>query len=148
MADEGNGWWKYTVKGAGCGNIIFNNNSAPQTADLLNVCGEKWYNNGFVNAPLARQINSPSILPLKKSYKVYPNPVSNEMVVPIELSKPLPVTIAVFDIDGRVVYKSQARVLQAGTQNIIIERGGISKGTYVVEVTIGDTKQRNTVLFE
>nr|MCU0388760.1 starch-binding protein [Chitinophagaceae bacterium] len=49
MADEGNGWFVYTISGAKCANIIFNNNSSPQTADLMNICGEQWFDNGWLS---------------------------------------------------------------------------------------------------
>ncbi|MFN4006181.1 MAG: starch-binding protein [Chitinophagaceae bacterium] len=49
MTSEGNGWFLYTVTGANCANIIFNNNSAPQTPDLLDVCGEQWYDAGWLS---------------------------------------------------------------------------------------------------
>ncbi len=49
MTDEGNGWWVHTIAGAKCANIIFNNNSSPQTADLTNICGEQWFDNGWLS---------------------------------------------------------------------------------------------------
>lgn len=53
MTDEGNGWYVFTISGAKCANIIFNNNSAPQTADLLNICGEQWFDNGWLSQLVA-----------------------------------------------------------------------------------------------
>lgn len=49
MTDEGNGWFIYAINGAKCANIIFNNNSAPQTADQVNICGEQWFDNGWLS---------------------------------------------------------------------------------------------------
>ncbi len=49
MANEGNGWWLYEIPAAQCANIIFSNNGNPQTQDLLNVCGEAWYDNGWIS---------------------------------------------------------------------------------------------------
>lgn len=49
MTDEGNGWFVFTINGAKCANIIFNNNSTPQTADLVNICGEQWFDNGWLS---------------------------------------------------------------------------------------------------
>ncbi|MFY7899196.1 MAG: starch-binding protein, partial [Chitinophagaceae bacterium] len=49
MTNEGNGWFVYTVTGANCSNIIFNNAGSPQTPDLLDVCGEQWYDGGWLS---------------------------------------------------------------------------------------------------
>lgn len=49
MVNEGAGWWSYEIPAAQCGNLIFNNNGNPQTQDLLNVCGEAWYDNGWIS---------------------------------------------------------------------------------------------------
>ncbi len=52
MQDEGNGWYVLTVAGASCANVVLNNTSTPQTSDLLNVCGEQWYDNGWLSQVL------------------------------------------------------------------------------------------------
>lgn len=58
MIAEGNGWYKYTIVGANCSNIVFNNNSSPQTPDQLNICNEAWYDGtipAWVSNPLSLQ---------------------------------------------------------------------------------------------
>ncbi|MFM7710175.1 MAG: starch-binding protein [Ferruginibacter sp.] len=49
MTSEGNNWWLYEIPTAQCANLVLNNNASPQTADLLNVCGEVWYDNGWIS---------------------------------------------------------------------------------------------------
>lgn len=73
MISEGNGWWKYTLNGANCANLIFNNNGSPQTADLYR-CGDGWYDNGWTTGITA----AASISNTKTGFTVYPNPVKNE----------------------------------------------------------------------
>jgi glycosidase len=51
MTSEGNGWYKTQIQGD-CANVIFSCNGANQTPDLVNVCGEKWYDNGWVSQPI------------------------------------------------------------------------------------------------
>jgi len=148
MADEGNGWWRYTVKGATCGNIIFNNNSAPQTADLLNVCGEKWYDNGFVNPPAARPAPAPATLQVNEKFAIYPNPVSKQIIVRLGITKPTRVSTVLYDLAGRIIYKIPASIFQPGNQQLIIQRKNISNGTYVIETNIGDVVERRTLLFQ
>ena len=86
MISEGNGWWKYTITGASCANIVVNNNTSPQTADLLNVCGEKWYDNGFVNQPAARPYRANT--QIQEKLMVYPNPVSKQLVIAFGITTP------------------------------------------------------------
>ena len=42
MISEGNGWYKYTLAGDTCTNLIFDNNASPQSANLSH-CGDGWY---------------------------------------------------------------------------------------------------------
>ena len=54
MINENNGWYKYTLAGDTCTSLIFNNNSAPQTANLSH-CGDGWYDGtipAWVSNPL------------------------------------------------------------------------------------------------
>ena len=46
MNDDGNGWYSYTIPCANCGNIIFSDNGANQTADLSR-CNEGWYDGSW-----------------------------------------------------------------------------------------------------
>jgi len=45
--NDGDGWYDYTLE-AECTNVIFSCNGANKTIDLLNVCGDAWYNNGWI----------------------------------------------------------------------------------------------------
>ncbi|GAA4823979.1 starch-binding protein [Algivirga pacifica] len=46
---DGDGWVEFTIDGT-CTNVIFSCDGNNQTADL-SVCGEGWYDNGWVSAP-------------------------------------------------------------------------------------------------
>lgn len=61
MTSEGNGWYKYTIVGANSGNVIFNNNSAPQTSDLTRS-SEGWYKDGiwYNSNPDSSDITAPT----------------------------------------------------------------------------------------
>ncbi|WNJ20264.1 glucan 1,4-alpha-maltotetraohydrolase domain-containing protein [Pontibacter sp. G13] len=48
--NDGDGWYDFYISDADCANLIFSNNGASQTADL-NLCGDGWYDNGWVPAP-------------------------------------------------------------------------------------------------
>jgi glycosidase/PKD repeat protein len=146
MTDEGNGWWGYTIKGAGCGNIIFNNNASPQTADLLNVCGEKWYDNGFVNAPVARR--PAATTSTDPSIRVYPNPAFSVAYIDLSLSTSGRFSAVLYDASGKVARRIGQRRLPAGSQRIELKREGLARGMYVLETTVNETTVRNTLYFE
>ncbi len=75
MISEGNNWWKYESATAQCANVIFNNNSSPQSPDLLNVCGEVWYDNGWVSS-----LRTSGTVPLKLiSFTGFQKQFSNEL---------------------------------------------------------------------
>jgi hypothetical protein len=46
MKDDGNGWYSYTIVGAECANIVFNNNNQGKQTGDLKRCGEGWYADG------------------------------------------------------------------------------------------------------
>ncbi len=149
MVTENNGWWKYTITGASCANIVVNNNTAPQTADLLNVCGEKWYDNGFVSQPAARPAHaSVPAEQVNEKLIVYPNPVLKELVIAFGITRPSKIAIVLYDITGRIVYKTAEQIAQPGNQKIFIQRNKIAKGTYVLETRMGDNIERRSVMFE
>lgn len=148
MISENNGWWKYTIAAAGCADIVVNNNTSPQTGDLLNVCGEKWYDNGFISQPVARPAHAPVAEIVNVKFIVYPNPVSKEVVIAFGITKPAKTFAVLYDIAGRIIYKSSEQLLQPGNQKLFIQRNNISKGTYVLETRIGDTIERRTLLFQ
>lgn len=144
MTDEGNGWWKYIIKGASCGNVIFNNSNSPQTADLLNVCGEKWYDNGWVSAPVARMKN-PS-LPFT-GIRVYPNPASDECTVQVKLLQSATVQVKLLDGTGRVVSSTNSKVLQPGIRRITMARNQLAAGNYLLELQVGQQRYFERVVF-
>lgn len=64
MVAEGGGWYKYTIVGATCSDIVFNNNSSPQTPDQYHICNEAWYDGtipAWVTNPLPVNIMNYSV---------------------------------------------------------------------------------------
>ncbi|GJM61872.1 starch-binding protein [Persicobacter diffluens] len=79
MNDEGNGWWSYTLEAVECANVIFNDNGGAQTEDLVNVCEESWYDNGWVSAP-----NNREFVRLQPEVFAYPNPFRDELQLHVQ----------------------------------------------------------------
>lgn len=135
MVSEGNGWWKYTLNGANCANIIFNNNTSPQTADLYR-CGDGWYDNGWTtfSAVSARSIAAPT-------FRVYPNPAKDYVQVQIPLSyNSNPIEISVYDVVGKQLIKMQTN---AAVQKVFV--GKLAAGVYTISISSSNRNLYNGV---
>ncbi len=136
MVDEGNGWWKYTLVGVNCTNLLFNNNTAPQTGDLYK-CGDCWYDGGWVNAPTSVNEN---LLPAG-AFTVYPNPAqtiigfkNHQLVGGIY-------TLRLTDITGRVHTQLLIRLEKDQTHWLSRSRLQVGSGTFIVNLI--DSKGTN-----
>jgi glycosidase len=96
MTSEGNGWWKHTLVGANCANLIFNNSGSPRTPDLYN-CGDGWYDNGWSGSSPVIVSKQP-----KNILTVFPNPVSQVLHIKCS-NKTDKYSAVVYDIRGAVV---------------------------------------------
>lgn len=75
--------------------------------------------------------------------RVYPNPVSEGETLVMELSQALSpaAMLSVYDVSGRMIHRLQASDLQSmdGRTYSLSLPGGVSSGTYVLEVIVGST---------
>jgi hypothetical protein len=72
--------------------------------------------------------------------KVYPNPMKFEGTIEFETSFNGSVDLAVYDINGRIVYSKQERVV-SGSNNININTSRLQTGTYYATLTSGESRQ-------
>lgn len=120
MTDAGNGWFTFTIAGANCANIIFNNNSSPQTADLLNICGELWYDNGWLS-PIVADANLPVRL---LSFKANPMAQAVELLWQVEAEQDLEhyeVQRSTNGIQYTTIYTEKARNLPFRSQYRVMD---------------------------
>ena len=62
----------------------------------------------------------------------YPNPFSSSTTLRFDLPEPAEVTVAVFDLTGRVVGTERPQVLASGTElTVRVDASGLASGTYV-----------------
>ncbi len=121
MTSEGNGWYQYVLPNASCANVIFNNNGNNQTADLYR-CGEGWYENGqwFDNMPGARVENEANsgvdFEPM--DFSLYPNPSSGSGKFEFSLSQDQEVSLAIYDLNGKLVKTLSNRLWSTGTHQL------------------------------
>lgn len=129
MISEGNGWWKYTLNGANCANLIFNNNASPQTADLYR-CGDGWYDNGWTTAASAlvtKNFNT-------QLFSIFPNPAKNYTILSAGNINEGIYSISLQNISGKTVYTN--RLFLSKDQNIkIVLPQNISAGIYMMKMT-------------
>jgi PKD repeat protein len=147
MTPEITDWYGYTIVGASTANVIFNNNSSPQTADLTNVSGEVWYDNGWVPKPagFGRMAVSETIDPKPETrFDLFPNPVRDQLTVRLENNEPnRSYQIDLFNASGQKVYSG---TVEAGSATHDIQRkNDWKKGLYLYQIwdTLGGTIQQS-----
>lgn len=136
MTSEGNGgWYGYTIVGAQTANVIFNNNAAPQTADLLAVTGEVWYDNGWVPKPAGwvRMATEASVVEeTTPEISCYPNPAKNALFVQLKNYNSTEVRIRMFDLNGREVLAENRPFY--GDAIEVQRNPSVSRGLHLIQV--------------
>jgi photosystem II stability/assembly factor-like uncharacterized protein len=74
---------------------------------------------------------------LNSSIEVFPNPVVDKISIRYELKKKVEVKIRLFDIHGKEVMQIFKGVQSAGSQQVYVDRGGLSEGIYFVKLESG-----------
>lgn len=97
---DGDGWFDYTLEGVSCANVIFSNNGGQQTSDL-DICGEGWYDDGWVSNPNDKTLGNLSIIDLSAPY---PNPFKNRVNFDVLSSGLKSVDVVLRDIKGTLLY--------------------------------------------
>ncbi|WP_188170675.1 starch-binding protein [Flammeovirga sp. EKP202] len=142
MTDEGNGWYTYTIEGATSSNLLFHNGAGAQTGDL-NRSGEGWYKDGTWYASNPEGSNgrtTNSLLLEEDNLKLYPTIVSNQFTLDVSVTTPVPFTMQAFDLNGQQVLTSIHRTLESGVSKINVPVKDLSKGLYLIKVSVGDKK--------
>ena len=67
--------------------------------------------------------------------KLYPNPTNDVATISLILDNNVQVTVAVYDVQGRVVLPIVIEHLESGEQHILLNTSSLSNGTYLVDIT-------------
>ncbi|WP_109299892.1 starch-binding protein [Aquimarina sp. AU474] len=121
---NGDGWYEYTLPGVTCANVIFSTNGAQQTEDLQ-ICGEGWYDNGWVDNPLNKSTNTDDVLQISAPY---PNPFKNTIHFNL-VGEVDSLHISVRDIKGALYYSNKVTI-KDGKISIPLD---VAKGMYFVK---------------
>jgi hypothetical protein len=133
MSDpDGDGWYSYTLTDVECANVIFSNNGSQQTADLY-VCGDGWFDNGWVSEPSglkSAKATDNQLTEIEKRFLFpYPNPFKNRIDLMIN-DRDTEVKLSIHDLKGSVVYSDEFHSSD-GRISLI---PSIKKGTYILNV--------------
>jgi Secretion system C-terminal sorting domain len=77
------------------------------------------------------------------NFLLYPNPVTNSLVVSLEVEQAGPGLVNITGLDGRLVYHKIIDV-KAGVNNIPLDVSNFSKGTYNIKVQAGNISSAGT----
>jgi hypothetical protein len=72
------------------------------------------------------------------SYNIYPNPVQKQFTVEYYVGKPTNVSVYLYDIQGKALYKETHKHRQAATYSVEINTEAYLPGSYVVKIMAGD----------
>ncbi|NJO89386.1 MAG: starch-binding protein [Chloroflexia bacterium] len=133
MSDpDGDGWYSYTLAGVECANVIFSNNGSPQTANLY-VCGDGWYDNGWVSAPSnlkSAKVNENQMVEIEKTILFpYPNPFKDKIELMINECD-ADVNLSILDMKGSVLYSGEYH----SSDGRISLAPSLKKGAYILNV--------------
>ncbi len=67
----------------------------------------------------------------------YPNPLTQSATVQFNLDQDSDVTINIYDITGRSIRQINAGYYTSGVNNVVINRGNMSRGVYILNIKAG-----------
>ena len=76
----------------------------------------------------------------------YPNPFQVRTHIPWTLEKAADVEIRVYDLLGREVALLVNSFVEAGSHQVVFERGNLVAGMYLVQMTAGSTRKVQKVI--
>jgi hypothetical protein len=85
---------------------------------------------------------------IETDFNIFPNPAKDKLTILLEVQKPGPVTIELFDINGRKVYEIKKPNISKGHQLITLRNLRIASGEYMMSIQAGNVKRSEQVIFE
>ena len=89
------------------------------------------------------EVNPPDHIIL---YENYPDPFNPQTTITYDLAIDGLVTLAVYDLQGRLVKQLVNQEQIAGSYEVVFEAGGLASGTYLYRLTAGGRTQSNTMV--
>jgi hypothetical protein len=94
-----------------------------------------WYENSTITGITN---NHPDVVPEKPIlYDNYPNPFNPETTIEFDVAKNLPVTLKVYDLQGREVTTLINKQLPPGHYKVTFHAGDLASGLYFYQIRMG-----------
>jgi uncharacterized protein len=93
---------------------------------------------------ITNEDGSPMVL--KNDLVAYPNPFDNAITVEFELKEACMVQTELFTIDGKLIYKNPAGLLEEGNYKIQVQPQQLVAGTYILVLKYGNKTQTTKVV--
>ncbi len=130
MQNDNNGWWSYTIEGAECINIVFNDNGGSQTMDLSR-CGDGYYDNGWSSS--ARVEGNAQFFEETFTYtlgQAYPNPSSSLATLDFSVPEDQNIRIALYNMHGQLISNLTDKQFTKGNHSITVDVSVFPEGVY------------------
>jgi len=132
---DSDGWYSYTLPGVECTNVIFSNNGNSQTGDL-NICGDGYYDGGWVSAPSGLKSAKISDEHFSVNQKITLNPFPNpfESKISFSISEKSDIKLVIMNMQGSIVHEKELKN-QYGTVEVDID---VPKGIYIMQLLLNN----------
>jgi glucose/arabinose dehydrogenase len=77
---------------------------------------------------------------------IYPNPATEQFTLPLKLPTAMKVSVRLYDISGKEVITFMDQVLPQGNHNQTFDVEGITPGTYLLKVTMGNNESTQRLI--
>ena len=120
-----------------------------QTSDTVFLAG-----NVEMFSPERKEPSKPLFVALSRTVpliqklvvKTYPNPFTGVLNVDFNLLKSANIEVQLITLNGKIVYRNSAGVLEAGWYSLPIQMGHISNGTYLLKLINGNNSTLTKVM--
>jgi hypothetical protein len=72
------------------------------------------------------------------SINIFPNPAISDPVIEFMMEKDAPVSLSIFDLQGKVVYEKQTLVMHRGSNRIALNICNLANGVYFCRILVGN----------
>ncbi|GHT70528.1 hypothetical protein FACS1894155_00020 [Bacteroidia bacterium] len=77
--------------------------------------------------------------------KIYPNPVVSDLQVSVQLSRPEPVEVSLYNLQGQILYRRSFPVQgESAVETVNMSRFG--RGSYILKIQAGEKSERKVII--
>jgi hypothetical protein len=118
-----------------------------QTLDISNLAAGTYYwsvqaiDNGYEGSAFATEqsfvltVGGMEEAPIGTCV-LYPNPVSSYSVVDVEMMRPGKLSLAIYDLSGRLVQQIEGGLVETGMQRIPVDGSALAEGSYLLSIMV------------